>query len=641
MNWLYYLLEANLYLAVFYFMYKLLLQRSTFYNSNRYFLVFSIAAAFTIPLIQLGFLKPQLLLQTETISYEMPLETLEISVIAKPPTLTAQDYIFYGYLLLAMFLGLKFMISISKIVKIYLNSKKRKLNDYTLVELRSEHTAFSFFNILFIHPTMAKNDAVLRHEIVHIREKHSWDILLLELLKICCWFNPIVYLMKKDVTLLHEYIADEKTTDANITKHEYAMFLIENSMAAYSSSLVNQLFNQSILKSRINMLNKKKTANWARLKYLLAIPLGAGLLCVSTLSFSKSYGYDVFPLPQQVIKDKPITKEKQKYYPKYKHDKNGNYISLEDRLIVVNGKIITDKNKYYGTADADKIVFLNSANAIKKYGSEKGKNGAVEIYGENVVHTFPPPVIKTAVQKDQVKLPPPRIQYNKKDQIKFPPPVVKLRNQSSFYPANAYRNKKAIKVDSRLIVINGEIVTDNSTFYGVANTESVVLLNPKHAEEKYGTKARYGAVEITGRNLNKLPLAEPPPIEPPPTNKKVKIPPTPALNPEKPSVEAQKDQTLQHQVNLKNKKSDQATMLDGSKMQTFYMSSNTNEIKMLKAYNELTDEIRVSKNYNSDWDGLEGNINEFTSKELESGTYYYLVKNKNTGSVKNGIIQIR
>jgi hypothetical protein len=421
MNWLYYLLEANLYLASFYLLYRLLLQNSTFYNSNRYFLVLSVAAAFAIPLIQLGFLKPPMPLAAE-VSYEIPLEAFEMATVTKSPVLTAQDYITYCYLAIAILLSLKFIVSITKIINIYLSSKKRKLSNYTLVELSAEHTAFSFFNILFIHPEMAKNDAVLKHEIIHIQQKHSWDIILLELLKICCWFNPVVYLMKKDFTLLHEYIADKETTVANISKHEYALFLIENSMAAYSSSLVNQLFNQSILKSRINMLNKEKTANWARLKYLLALPLGLGLLCVSTLGFSKSYGYDVLPASPHMTKDKPLTQEKKKYYPKYKHDKNGNYISLEERLIVINGNVIKDKNKYYGTAEADKIIYLNSSEAIKKYGADKGKNGAVELYGEKVVNTFPPPVVK----KDKVS-PPPAIETPPagKKLKKFPPPIVK------------------------------------------------------------------------------------------------------------------------------------------------------------------------------------------------------------------------
>lgn len=526
MNWLYYLLEANLYLVVFYGMYKLLLQHSTFYNSNRYFILLSVVAAFAIPLIQLDFLKPQLLLQTEVMPYEIPLETLEISTIAQAPALTAQDYIFYGYLALALFLSLKFIISISKIVTTYLHSNKRKLNDYTLVELSSEHTAFSFFNILFIHPTMAKNEAVLKHEIVHIKHKHSWDILLLELLKICCWFNPIVYLLKKDITLLHEYIADEKTTAANITKHEYAMFLIENSMAAYSSSLVNQLFNQSILKSRINMLNKEKTANWARLKYLLAVPLGVGLLCVSTLSFSKSYGFleigtqkQVFQQTSQKAKNEEDLAKKGRYSPSYIFDENKNYKSLEKRLIVINGVAVEDNDKYYGSNKADKILFLDSKTATAKYGS-KGKEGAIEIYGTKSVLVYQPPYVIA----DTAKFPAPKM---KKDQVKFPLPKLNPYQKAWFTPL--YKKDKStgkpILSEHRYILINDKEVENLASFYGVSNADRVRYLTKEAAITKYGDKGKNGAVVITGTNIkyfDKVTFPKAPPVEPPPPGYKTK-----------------------------------------------------------------------------------------------------------------------
>ncbi|WP_113638941.1 gliding motility-associated C-terminal domain-containing protein [Nubsella zeaxanthinifaciens] len=650
MNWLYYLLEANLYLAAFYFMYKLLLQRSTFYSNNRYFLIWSIIVAFAIPLVQLNFLKPQLVLEIEAVPYEISLEATKNVTVAQTTSFTLQDYLFYAYIAIAILLGFKLVISISKIIGIFRNGNKIKLDKYTLVELTSEHTAFSFFNILFIHPEMAKNNAVLRHEMIHINQKHSWDIVLLETLKICCWFNPLVYLMKKDLTLLHEYIADEQTTAKNISKHEYAMFLIENSMAAYSSSLVNQLFNQSILKSRINMLNKEKTANWARLKYLLAVPLGLGLLCASTLGFSKSYGY--LEIGKQKTVQKTVQKNKQEkpmYYPEHRYDNKNNFISLEKRAIIINGKLVTDKNKFYGIVDAEEVKYLNSAEATKIYGSKIGKNGAVVINGKDIAATPPPPMSpsptpKSApeIKKDQVKFPPPRIQSNNKDQVKFPPPVVKPRNQKSFYPANTYYNKKAIKVDSRLIVINGEVITDNSTFYGVTNTESVVFVNPKHAEEKYGTKARYGAVEITGRNLNRLPLVEPPPIEPPPADKKVKRPPTPPLNPQKPSGDGVKLRSSEQGESLASAPSEkQATRLDRSKKQYFSVVGGAKEIKTLKVYDRWGREVYVNENYNNDWDGHEGNTNDFKSRELPTGTYFYLTNSKNDNVAKQGWVYIK
>lgn len=542
MSWLYYLLEANLYLAAFYLLYKLLLQHTTFYQANRYFLVLSIVMAFIIPLIQLGFLKPPLEVVETFQTEEVPQQIIEVVVADQPTAWSLNDYLLYGYLALAIGLSFKFLFSISKIIRLYFKHQKRELGKYTLVELSAEHAAFSFFNVLFIHPSMAKNNAVLTHEMIHIKQKHSLDIILLELLKIICWFNPLVYFMKRDLTLLHEYIADESTTAKNISKHEYAMFLIENSMASYSPSLVNQFFNQSILKSRINMLNKEKTANWARLKYLLAVPLGAGLLCASTLGFSKSYGYVEIGTQQKVREE--VTKSKQEkktYYPKYKHDKNGNYISLEERLIVINGKIIADKNKYYGTAEADKIIFLNSADATKKYGAEKGKNGAVELYGEKVVLTFPPPIVKAGSQQ---------VKPQQQDQVKYPP-TYKPKNQTSFYPRNAFREQKVIAVDPRLIVINGKAVEDNSTFYGVINTEEVIVLNPTEAVKKYGNSGSKGAVEVSGSNVKKAPLTEPPPslykngrlkfppaIENPPKGKKLKKFPPPIVVPDQPNKTA-------------------------------------------------------------------------------------------------------
>jgi len=427
MNWLYYLLEANLYLAAFYVMYKLLLQNSTFYNSNRYFLIVSIIAAFTLPLVQLGFLKPEVIFDTDVETYNIPLERIEIGTVAEAHTLTTQDYILYGYLVFSLLLSLKLITSISKIIKVYVKSKKKELHGYTMVELTTAHTAFSFFNILFIHPDMAENKAVLRHEIIHIQQKHSWDILLLEFLKISCWFNPVIYLIKKDVTLLHEYIADAKTTSTTISKHAYAMLLIENSMASYSPSIVNQFFNQSILKSRINMLNKEKTANWARLKYLLAVPLGAGLLCVSTLGFSKSYGYvNLFPRENKLTTNSILQTDKGKtFYPKIEYSMSKAKTNvLDKRYIVINGDALSDARKFYGVSNAETITYLNAADATKKYG-DKGKHGAVEITGNDLKYLefTPPSLPKMPPSTKKAQLPPPPIETPPMGKKLPPPPI--------------------------------------------------------------------------------------------------------------------------------------------------------------------------------------------------------------------------
>ncbi len=282
MEWLYYLLEANLYLLLFYGFYRLLLAKTTFYSSNRYFIIGSVIFSFLIPLVQLSFLKPKVIYSYNSASVNF--ENINPSI--------GVDSIIQGcYIIICSLLAIKLVLSLSKIIYLWKNGKKHKSTIYTIVELNEKSSAFSFFNLLFIHPSLINNDTIINHELVHIKEKHSLDLLLLECINVICWFNPIIYLIKNDLKLLHEFIADQATTEEKNDKHQYAMFLIESSLYNFSIPFTNQFFNQQILKQRINMLNKEKTAKWVRLNFVLAIPLILGMLCVSTLAFSKDYGY--------------------------------------------------------------------------------------------------------------------------------------------------------------------------------------------------------------------------------------------------------------------------------------------------------------------------------------------------------------
>jgi len=247
------------------------------------------------------------------------------------------------------------------------------------------------------------------------------------------------------------------------------------------------------------MLNKEKTANWARLKYLLAVPLGVGLLCASTLSFSKSYGY--LEIGEQKLVQQKVPKNKQEkpvYYPEHRYDEKNNFISLEKRAIIVNGKVVADKNKFFGVAEADEIKYLNSAEATKKYGSKAGKNGAVVITGKNLIETPPPPMMPIT------GTPPlsPKTPKVKKDQIKFP---------TTYYPK--YKHDKEgnyISLEERLIVVNGKIISDKNKYYGTAEADKIIFLNGNDASKKYGIKqGKKGAIEIYGE---KAVFTFPPPI---------------------------------------------------------------------------------------------------------------------------------
>lgn len=287
MSWLSYLLEANLYLIIFYGFYRLFLQKETFYTLNRCYLLLSSVLAFFIPLLQLGFLSKDNLTQAVPVYQE---------VVGDSSIYTIENFLLSAYLFIVMIFMVKLFWGFRHIFRLLKEPNRTSEQGITIIALDNTSTAFSFFNLLFIDPKLAKRETIINHELAHIRQKHSLDVLFFELITCICWFNPIAHLLKNDIKLVHEYLADEETTNKGIEKYEYAVFLIQNSCGNRETQLTNQIFNSSILKNRINMLNQKKSAKWARLKLLLALPIAGGMLCASTMAFTKDYGtIDLYP----------------------------------------------------------------------------------------------------------------------------------------------------------------------------------------------------------------------------------------------------------------------------------------------------------------------------------------------------------
>ncbi|SMD02613.1 BlaR1 peptidase M56 [Pedobacter africanus] len=378
MNTLYYLLEANIYLAVFYGFYRLFLYRETFYTLNRYYLIATTALAFALPLLQLGYLYN---LIGRNAAEQASTEITKIAIQPYPDL----NLMVYSYIAIAAVFLIRFLINLSHIIlRAFQNPRTRKDN-VVYIELPGSETAFSFFKYLFINPQAADKSTIIRHELVHIHQKHSADIVFFEIIRILGWFNPVTYFLKKDIKLLHEYIADEVTT-GTVQKHEYAMFLIQNSFGVVPNQLTNQIFNQSILKMRINMLNKKRSAGRARLRLLLALPLAAGMLCASTMAFTKDYTtVDLYP-------------------EKYKSVSSANQDTL-------------------------KKVAPPSPPAPPK--PKKRKSETVEV---KTVKFSPPKVVRNKegkVVERKIKFPPPIVKADKKNENEPPPPppveVIKIQ----------------------------------------------------------------------------------------------------------------------------------------------------------------------------------------------------------------------
>lgn len=313
MSWLYYLLEANLYLILFYALYYFVLRRETWYQYNRAYLLVSSALAFIIPVLQLGFLKPipaaELPAQlTTAYSYV----TVAKAAAIVQPAWTRDDILLALYLVIVCCLLISLAIKITGLVLLSRKGPARDFGKWKIIITNMERGAYSFFSYMFVSQDMAATDTVITHELVHIRQKHSWDIVYLEIFRIINWFNPIAYLLQRSMKELHEFIADEAITGSKEQINTYTDFLVANAYGTYEHKLTNNLFNQSLLKKRIMMLHQKRSGNTARLKYLLVLPLLGGLLCASTLAFAKDYGWvDIAPgkaLPAGInATDKPAS----------------------------------------------------------------------------------------------------------------------------------------------------------------------------------------------------------------------------------------------------------------------------------------------------------------------------------------------
>jgi hypothetical protein len=436
MTWMRYLLEANIYLCLFYLLYRLLLSRETHYNLNRGYLLFSCIIAFILPMLQLGFLKPTEP-QVNITVVQMPVNGIAIAAkpvqVAPLPHFSWQDGLIYIYFAGVLIFAVLLLVKLARLLLLTRKPSPAHDSAYKLIEIDGSATAFSFFSIIFIGAETRNRETIIRHEMVHVSQKHSADILLLELLRIINWLNPVVYLLQNSLKAVHEYIADEKTASVEIDNFAYSTFLVDNAYGIGGPSLAHSFFNKNLLKQRIIMLHQKRSGNLARLKYLLTLPVCAGLLCISTLAFSKTYGWiDLAPgkaspfasntLVHRSNADTNKSKRKSTYTYNNSNTTGKGYAYKESGYLI-NGKtdfrvIITEKNGEQKSYFRDNATPVEIKMLRDKYGYTFP---SMELFAK-----LPPPPPAPAAPKNGPVAPPPPPQPPKRPAKlkRLPPPVV-------------------------------------------------------------------------------------------------------------------------------------------------------------------------------------------------------------------------
>jgi len=283
---IHYSIQIIVFQLLFIAIYDVFLKRETFFNYNRAYLIITNVLSLVLPFIRIERLQeviPQ--------EYVIALPELLLNNAAQDLSQTSAglnlqtsflSYILYVGMLCTFIL---FLFKIINLIKIIYKNPKLKTKAATIVTVLNTNTAFSFFRYVFIGDRLSSEDKenILAHEKVHVKEKHSLDMLLFEIQRIIFWFNPLVYVYQNRISTLHEFIADDEVVKTS-SKKEYYENLLQEVFSVKRISFINTFFKTSLIKKRIIMLSKSKSKQQNLVKYALLIPAVVGMLFYSACS---------------------------------------------------------------------------------------------------------------------------------------------------------------------------------------------------------------------------------------------------------------------------------------------------------------------------------------------------------------------
>ena len=273
-----YLLQINLCWAIFYALYWLFYRQETFFRANRFFLIFTLILGLLLPFDIAKWLSQSVDNENVIVIYlkEIIVNATQTGEQIQTFSIDYRNILTFLYAAGCAVVLLRFLFGLKKLYHLYTQGEKEKREGYTLVKTQDIHLPFSFMNLIFWSQLVdnevdEERHRILMHEIAHIRQRHSLDVLFVELLNIVFWCSPILFLYKKSLRAVHEYLADEAATE-DFSKKEYGTLLIRQSQSGMQLAIANS-FIHSQLKQRFAMMLKPSSPRIAYLKYAFCTPI--------------------------------------------------------------------------------------------------------------------------------------------------------------------------------------------------------------------------------------------------------------------------------------------------------------------------------------------------------------------------------
>jgi hypothetical protein len=495
-----YLFKSVVWLAGFTMVFILFLKNERFFLLNRIYLIAGIITSFILPLISIHYTVVLPAIASYQISSSVSSGNQIVQHSLFPDIKTILFALYFTGVGFVVLLAVRQGRSVFRAIK---KSEVIALQPVKLLKTPEYTSAFSFFSYVFVNPSVTdvETKEIMIHELVHIRQKHWFDLLLVELLRIMQWFNPLVWIYVRFIRQNHEYLADEVALQQTSDPAIYKAVLLNQIVGAPVISLSNS-FNYSPNKKRFYMMKNIITSPYRKMKVLLILPVFAfvlfafakpdykykyadqnanGIVASDTLKHSKGLpppppppppmpenidnkGFAPPPPPPVPSGPDSLGVPPPPPPPRPMHTSFDN-ISIppphlpavitnfdgSKALYVVDGVIVTEEE----LAKIDQTA-IESINVTKspstKYG-EKGKNGVVEI----------------------------TLRKNSKESDSKPTPPFQVRSDSGKKP---------------LIIVDGTISDIDLKKTDPETIKSVTVLTDKTATDKYGEKAKDGALEI-------------------------------------------------------------------------------------------------------------------------------------------------
>jgi len=278
-----YLLKSIIFSGLLYLLYKVILEREKMFHFNRFYLLFCVMFSLAIPFIEVSIDSPAIAAVGNFESFEV---LTQGSIVTYAPVKSSEGISFYSillilYIAITLVLLFRFCRNLLSIRKSVRCSEKILKNGIEIILTKIAIEPYSFLNYIFVSKADYINGAIdkhiLSHEFAHIKQRHSFDIMILELIRVFVWFNPVLLLVIKSVRLNHEFLADDNVIK-NIDEPKSYQYLLLEVSHFNNSAIFSSPFNYLLTRKRLIMMNKQTAFSVALIKQIATVVIVAGVV---------------------------------------------------------------------------------------------------------------------------------------------------------------------------------------------------------------------------------------------------------------------------------------------------------------------------------------------------------------------------